>query len=338
MRVKVLAVMAVLAMAAAVVSSTEATMTITYNNPPSANYINTRVRDVINGATSYCYVAIYGMNEPNIVNALAAAKQRGVDVRIVTDTDYRYKSGYQASYDLLASYGIPIVCDNRTTLMHNKFIVADGTKLVTGSYNFTTEQTTVDKNNVIIITGNTGIVTRFKNEFLQMYAGKFGSYKTNYSGTDTVDGSTVYTYFAPKALVRDAIKSHIATANTSIYFNIFTFTDAGIKDALVARKNAGVTIKGTFDAWQAGSSYCQYTNLMNAGCLVRKDNYSGLLHDKFMAIDGGTSSSPRTITGSFNWTASADTSNDENCLAILNSTVTNSYKGNAVYVYTYKAY
>ena len=56
-----------------------------------------------------------------------------------------------------------------------------------------------------------------------------------------------------------------------------------------------------------------------------------------LAIDGGTSSSPRTVTGSFNWTASADDENDENCVAILNSTVTSAYKADAIYVYTYKS-
>lgn len=337
MRMKMLVIKSAIAAITCLALPAGATMSTYFNNPPNANYIDLRVAEVIDGASSYCYVAIYALNQSRIVNSLVSAKQRGVDVRIVTDTDYRYKSGYQASYDLLASYGIPIICDGRSALMHHKFIVVDGTKVVSGSYNFTDEQTTVDKNNVIIFSGSSSLATRFKNEFLQMYSGKFGSNKTDYSGTDTVDGSTVYTYFSPKAAVRSALNSHIATANTSIYFNIFTFTDASMKDAMVARKNAGVTVKGTFDAWQATSQYSQYTNMKNAGCQVRKDTYSGLLHDKFMAIDGGTSSSPRAVTGSFNWTASADDSNDENCLVILNSTVANSYKGNAVYVYTYKA-
>ncbi len=337
MRVKLLAVVVMMAMVAAVVPASWAGFSVYFNNPTNTNYIDKRVSDVIDSAGSYCYVAIYGMNRSRIVNSLIAAKQRGVDVRVVTDTDYRYKTGYKPSYDLLASYGIPIKCDGRSALMHHKFVVVDGAKVVTGSFNFTDDQTVNDKNNVIVITSS-GVAGRFKNEFLQMYNGKFGTAKTDYSGSNTVDGVTVYTKFAPKANVRSSIQYHIGTANTSIYFNIFTFTDAGIKDALIARKNAGVTVKGTFDAWQAGSSYCQYNNLKNAGCLVRKDSYNGLLHDKFMAIDGGTSSGPRTITGSFNWTSSADLSNDENCMIIYNATVTNSYKGNAVYVYTYKAY
>lgn len=309
---------------------------IYYNSPPNANYIDKRVSDVIDASQNYCYVAVYALNRERIVDSLIAAKLDGVDVRVVTDSDYRYESGYAWAYDELASYGIPVVCDGRSALMHNKFVVVDGAKVVTGSYNFTDEQTTDDKNNVIIITSS-GIATRYKNEFLQMYNGTFGTSKVDYSGTNTVDGSTVYTKFSPKANIRSSINYHIGTANSSIYFNIFTFTDQGIADKLISRKNAGVTVKGSFDAWQAGSSYSQYDYMKGAGVAVRKDTYNGLLHDKFIAIDGGTSSGPRTITGSFNWTASADTSNDENVLIIQDATVTNSYKGNAIYVYNYRA-
>ena len=309
---------------------------IYFNNPPNANYIDKRVSDVIDTAQTYCYVAIYGLNRERIVDSLIAAKLDGVDVRVVTESDYRYKSGYAWAYDELESYGIPVICDGRSALMHNKFVVVDGSKVVTGSLNFTDDQTTEDKNNVIVITSS-GIATRYKNEFLQMYNGTFGTSKVDYSGTNIVDGSTVYTKFAPKANIRTSIVYHIGTANTSIYFNIFTFTDQSIADKMITRKNAGVTVKGTFDAWQAGSAYSQYDNMVNAGVPVKEDTYNGLLHDKFMAIDGGTSSGPRTITGSFNWTASADTSNDENLLVIRDATVTNSYKGNAIYVYYNKA-
>jgi len=334
MRVKMMAVLVAVSLIVVFAPESRATMSVYFNTPTTSNGIDTRVCEVINAATSYCYVAIYSLNQPSIVNALIAAKGRGVDVRVVTDTDYRWKVGYQASYDSLVAAGIPVVEDARSTLMHNKFIVADGTKVVTGSYNFTTDQTTADKNNIIIFSGSSTLATMYKNEFLQMYAGTFGASKVDYSGTTTVDGSTVNVYFSPKAAVRTAVSSHIATANTSIYFDIFTFTDTTIQDALIARKNAGCTVQGTFDSWQAGTTY---TTMKTAGCAVRKDAYAGLLHDKFMAIDGGTTSAPRTITGSFNWTAAADDSNDENCVAILNSTVTNSYKTNAIYVYTYKA-
>lgn len=309
---------------------------IYFNTPPTSNYIDNRTVDLINSSTSYCYMAIYALNRQSIVTALINAKNRGVLVRVVTEADNRNNATYKPAYDQLVAAGITVVSDNRTALMHNKFIVIDDIEVLGGSYNMTDDQTTADKNNVIII-HSSGVASRYKSEFNQMFSGVFGAGKVDYSGSNTVATATVYTKFSPKSDVLASIKSHIGTANTSIYFNIFTFTDKGVADALIARKNAAVSVKGSFDAWQATSSATQYNYMLSSGVPVKKDIYTGLLHDKFMAIDGGTTSGPRTITGSFNWTQSANTSNDENCLIILDATVTNSYKGNAVYVYTYKA-
>src|SRR3989338_1596786 len=307
-----------------------------FNTPPASNYIDNRVVDLINSSTSYCYVAVYAFNRASIKTALINAKNRGVSVKVVTEADNRNNATYKPAYDALVAAGITVVSDNRTALMHHKFIVIDDIEVLSGSYNMTDDQTTADKNNVLII-HSSGVASRYKSEVNQMFSGIFGASKVDYSGSNTVATATVYTKFSPKTDVLASIKSHIGTANTSVYFNIFTFTDRGVADALIARKNAAVTVKGSFDAWQAGLSASQYNYMLSSGVPVKKDTYTGLLHDKFMAIDGGTTSGPRPITGSFNWTQAANTSNDENCLVILDATVTNSYKGNAVYVYTYKA-
>ena len=36
-------------------------------------------------ATRYIYVAVYGLTSPRAVEAMVAAKKRGVDVRLITD-------------------------------------------------------------------------------------------------------------------------------------------------------------------------------------------------------------------------------------------------------------
>mgnify|MGYP003378033842 FL=1 len=49
----------------------------------------------------------------------------------------------------------------------------------------------------------------------------------------------------------------------------------------------------------------------------------GLLHHKYAILDEGTTGDPRVITGSHNWTAAAETVNDENTLVIHDATVAN---------------
>ena len=308
-----------------------------FNNPPNAKYIDLRVATLIDSSKVYCYVAVYSLNLPRIVTSLIARKQAGVDVRIVTEKDNRDNSEFKSAYDQLAAAGIPIVTDNRSALMHHKFIVLDDNEVLAGSYNFDQNSTTYHKNNIVVI-HSSGVAARFKAEFLDMFAGNFGTNKTDHSGMNTVNGTSVYTKFAPKSNCQSSILYHLNTANVSVYFNIFTFTDQQIADKLISLHKSGVTVKGTMDAFQTTSASSQYQRLVDAGVPVKKDNYSGFLHDKFFAIDAGTSSTPRVITGSYNWTSSANSSNDETLLIIYDdATIGKSYKGNAVYVYTYKS-
>lgn len=55
----------------------------------------------------------------------------------------------------------------------------------------------------------------------------------------------------------------------------------------------------------------EYYNLRNAGIDIRHDTRSALMHDKVAMIDNHI-----IITGSFNWTASANNSNNENMVVL----------------------
>jgi len=304
-----------------------------YNQPPNSKDIDAKVVNFINSANSTVDVAIFNINRQCIIDALVAKKKQGKRVRVVTETDYYNNSKYKPFYNQLEAAGITVVPDIGTALMHHKFIVVDGAKVLTGTYNFTDDQTFKDKNMIIIIK-STSLAGFYTQEFNQMFVEKkFHGSKTPISGSCYVDGCLVKVYFSPRAGALTAMKNAIGTANSNIWFDIFTFTSTDISSALISRKNAGVSIKGTFDKWQAGSSYSQYLPLRNAGIPVKRDTYPGFLHEKIMSIDAYTTSDPIGIIGSFNWTASADSSNDENLLIIHNSFVANSIRSQCVYVY-----
>ena len=145
--------------------------------------------------------------------------------------------------------------------------------------------------------------------------------------TTTGDGSTrdvkVEVYFTPSDQVKEQVLNVINGAKTSISFSIFTFTDPDIAGALQAAKNRGVKVQGVFDAWQAQSSYSQYDDLLNAGLDVRKDGFSSLNHSKYLVADGSS-----VVTGSYNWTGSASTENDENIMIIKDPAIASQYSGN----------
>lgn len=141
------------------------------------------------------------------------------------------------------------------------------------------------------------------------------------------DGSTrsvpIEVYFSPSDEVKNQLLDVINGAKTSLSFSIFTFTDPDIADALRAAKNRGVVVQGVFDAWQAKSSYSQYDDLKNAGLDVKKDGYTTLNHSKYLIADGST-----VVTGSYNWTGSASTDNDENIMIVRDSLIATQFSSN----------
>ncbi|RMG91973.1 MAG: hypothetical protein D6706_17575, partial [Chloroflexi bacterium] len=98
--------------------------------------MESRLVQTINNAQTSIDIALYGINRQSIIDALIAAHNRGISVRIVGDNDAA-ANDYAATYQTLTAAGIPLVTDNSPDIHHNKFMVVDGRILWTGSTNFT---------------------------------------------------------------------------------------------------------------------------------------------------------------------------------------------------------
>lgn len=80
-------------------------------------------------------VAAYAFTSLPIARALVAAHQRGVKVAVVADATENQKSASKVK--MLADIGIPVKFDTRLKMLHDKFMVLDGTAVQTGSFNYT---------------------------------------------------------------------------------------------------------------------------------------------------------------------------------------------------------
>ncbi len=78
-----------------------------------------QIAAAFDGAQHTIDLAIYQFDLSVLANALLRAQQRGVRVRVVTDSDSLAMDGIQA---LLAA-GVPVVPDNRSPIMHIKLYV-----------------------------------------------------------------------------------------------------------------------------------------------------------------------------------------------------------------------
>ena len=102
----------------------------------------------------------------------------------------------------------------------------------------------------------------------------------------------------------------INAAKSRIYFAMYEFTLKDIADALVAAKERGVDVRGLVDAGESANSYDTpiIKELVAAGIPMRTEKHAGgngIMHIKAIVTDSAYA------LGSYNWTNSATTLNDE---------------------------
>jgi type IV secretion system protein VirD4 len=96
------------------------------------------VMSLVLEAKEQILLAAHCLSNKEIAFALADAKRRGVDVRVVVDhqQNQEEQGGYQA-VDFLAAQGIPVVRCANYSAMHHKFMVVDAAHVQLGSFNYT---------------------------------------------------------------------------------------------------------------------------------------------------------------------------------------------------------
>lgn len=168
-----------------------------------------KLGEFIHGATYSLDCFYYEIYKSIIVDSLIAAKERGVRIRIITDSTYYYKLGVQR----LISNGIPVIhegvgANSTDHIMHNKFIVrdfgdSDPSKdfVWTGSFN-AGDYLHVD--NVVTIR-STELADAYTKEFNQRWG------------------------------------------RSSISYLIYSFTRYDLRDTLISLHNHGISVRGVHE-------------------------------------------------------------------------------------------
>jgi len=277
--------------------------------------IDLPLANAIDSAKLSVDVAIYSFSLPSIRDALIRAYERGVQVRMVMESDNIERSAPQRLKDA----GIPMLGDRREGLMHNKFVIIDKSEVWLGSMNFTISGAYED-NNVLMRIRSVRIVENFLKEFEEMYLeDSFGDYirAETPNPQATVNDIQIDTYFSPDDVVQPILVDIINTANESIYFMAFSFTSDPIGDAVRERAQDGVTVAGVMDVEQIESNIgTEFDAFRQAGLDVYRDGNAGQMHHKTIIIDESI-----VITGSYNFTNSAEVRNDEYVLVIYNEEI-----------------
>ncbi|MGE5463571.1 MAG: phospholipase D-like domain-containing protein [Syntrophothermus sp.] len=295
------------------------------NNPDEwQGSIEGRLIDKINAAQKSIHIASFEFGLSPVAQALIAAKQRGVDVRWVTDDE----NGLQADeepdrgqFKMLQDAGIEVRSDNRSALMHNKFWIFDGETAWTGSTNIT-ESGVFQQNNNTVVIHSPAVAAIYEREFDEMWNGQFGpkSPSTADQQSVTVNGTPIQIYFSPEDKVLDHMIPLVSQAQSSIRFMAFSFTDYPLAKAMIDRASAGVNTAGIYEKTGSETDSSEMKTFFCAHVPVRQDGNPRFLHDKTIILDNHI-----VITGSFNLSSNATDNNDENVIILDNPDIAKLY-------------
>jgi len=118
-------------------------------------------------ARMYLDAACYTFSLESVADELVAAHNRGVRVRVVLDRGQGSQAWSQG--DRLLAAGVPVLVNTHSGLMHDKFLVADGASIATGSFNWT--QAAIERNdeNLVVFTGEPDVAGIFAVHFESMW-------------------------------------------------------------------------------------------------------------------------------------------------------------------------
>ncbi|SNS05912.1 PLD-like domain-containing protein [Humidesulfovibrio mexicanus] len=118
-------------------------------------------------------------------------------------------------------------------------------------------------------------------------------------------------YFSPRGGAQQALLRHIEQARKSIFVQAYGFTSPEIASALLAAADRGVHVEAILDRSQRKARGTKAGALAEAGIPVYIDSRHAIAHNKVMVLDRRI-----VITGSYNFTKSAETRNAENLLIV----------------------
>ena len=281
-------------------------------------------------------VAAYNFNDQTLEDAFETAANNGVEIRWI----YEGQNANVGLNNLPASIVTHPRTDGEGSGMHNKFIIGDAEYVnqafvLTGSTNLTTGNLVQDLNNAIVFEDQS-LARAYTMEFNEMWGSdgmtpdagnaKFGPDKSwNTPSNFLIGGSPVELYFSPSDGTTSAIKQQIEAADSEFEFALLTLTRDDLGEAIsTLGESFFVSPIGAIE--QVNTTGSEFDNLLSSGVQVYHHDISNDLHHKYAIVDHASpGNDPVVITGSHNWSSSAENVNDENTVIVHDARIANLY-------------
>ena len=265
--------------------------------------VKQRALKMINASTSFCHFSVYELGDKDVLHALVAAKQRGVDVEVVVDGTESQSQSVAVPY--LKQAGVQIrSLTIPGGISHIKLLVVntkDGLEALMGGMNFGRESLFNHDASVFLMQATTAFEEVFQRDYQD--AGGIFEEAPVYRSPLVVDRQ-----------IAPAMLAAIAKAQKNIEIEAFALTSRPFIQALLAAKSRGVVVKVVLDPHASYQKKTAY-ELLQAGidtCFYRPLQ-DELLHAKIMSIDDGN----LFFIGSSNFSRQAFDINHEGDMELL---------------------
>ncbi|WP_457637393.1 phospholipase D-like domain-containing protein [Oceanithermus sp.] len=329
-----------------------------YTNPPPAGEVEVAVsflpeeeesvlgslRGSLEGAKRSVDLALLELNDTRLGYALAKTAARGVRVRLFSERDHRgetlatllagsrgQKSGRPRVSESEATAAaqplnghceriarVEVCYDDRPGLMHDKFAVIDDGLVFTGSLNWSYNGLHKNDNDLLRLTGKPA-ARLYHDAFNALWQRKGRAPAP--AELQIAGGGRVDVYFTPSSgrQAEQRIVGELDRAEKEIWVAAFVLTNPEIISALNRAAGRGVKVRVLLERRNLQDSR---EEKLSGAVEVRPDANPFSMHLKTMVIDDRV-----VITGSFNFTRSAVSRNDENLLVLTSPQLARRYKG-----------
>lgn len=270
---------------------------IFYSNQTRDN-LTTIYKQAIDQAQKSITLAIYALNDDQIIQSLQKKSEEGIPIHIICDAN--------------ATKGITCRLPHATIirrvgkgLMHQKILIVDDKQVWMGSANLTKSSLNTHGNLVIGIEHPSLAEALTKRSKSMDEDGGFTPlyHRITQLGTQTFEQWVLPDDQGASKRMIDLFRS----AKKTIKIAMFTFTRNDFTQELIEAKKRGVSVEAVIDRYNGkGTSAKIVKKLDEAGIPIRLSSGHGLLHHKFVYIDDHI-----LVNGSANWTERAFEKNDD---------------------------
>jgi phosphatidylserine/phosphatidylglycerophosphate/cardiolipin synthase-like enzyme len=275
------------------------------------------------GAGKSLAVATQQLTDRDIVEALAAARRRGVAVRVFLERDYlrephpsfeiwREQGLHEAHRKALSTLyrsNVDVRVDRLGRLMHNNFVVADAGEedavVITTSANFT--PTGLHRNlEHLLVLRERSVVKAFLDKFVEFWSDS-PTQPHPKSPSSLPKGMKVL--FEPENDIEGELVKEVKQAARSVTFSVGSFsTGSKVEDALIWAHRQGIRVFGVLDGQEGRHAWSAADTLGQSGVNVflTEELFLNKLHHKLAIIDDKT-----VCLGTFNFSVSAAHQNAE---------------------------